>query len=149
MNMSSVNQWRARCVSKQRRIVSTFRCAASRLIGTNRFGEDRSPSYFGTSYSRIRWLRNVFQVSSQTKRWSWWLSARRWVRIKLGSIWDFSRSKSFRIGSPSCTKYMSRKSSTITRNEATEPANSSALARASSARSSVALRTTQTTSRSG
>ena len=24
-----------------------------------------SPSYFGTSYSRMRWSRNVFQVSSQ------------------------------------------------------------------------------------
>ena len=24
-----------------------------------------SPSYFGTSYSRIRWSRKVFQVSSQ------------------------------------------------------------------------------------
>ena len=28
----------------------------------------KSPSYFGTSYSRMRWSRNVFHVSSQTSR---------------------------------------------------------------------------------
>ena len=38
------------------------------VSGTNRFGAPRSPSTFGISYSRIRWLRKVFQVSSQASR---------------------------------------------------------------------------------
>ena len=50
---------------------STLRCAIASLRWTNTFGAPRSPSYFGISYSRIRWSRNVFHVSSQASRWSW------------------------------------------------------------------------------
>ncbi len=49
----------------------TFSSTSSSSSGTNTFGAPRSPSYFGISYSRIRWSRNVFQVSSQRRRWSW------------------------------------------------------------------------------
>ena len=43
-----------------------------------------SPSYLGTSYSRMKWSRNVFQVSSQAMRWSWCRSLRWCVRIRSG-----------------------------------------------------------------
>ena len=39
----------------------------ARSSGTKAFGALMSPSYFGTSYSRIRWSRKVFQVSSQLR----------------------------------------------------------------------------------
>ena len=42
--------------------------ACSALRGTNTFGRPRSASYLGISYSRIRWSRKVFQVSSATVR---------------------------------------------------------------------------------
>src|SRR5262249_24351889 len=67
---SSVNHPLSRCVAKWESSVSTFRLDASSLIGTETFGVPTSPSYFGISYSRTRWFRNVFQVSSQTRRWS-------------------------------------------------------------------------------
>ena len=35
-------------------VVNTFAWAAEREAGTKRFGRPRSPSYFGTSYSRTR-----------------------------------------------------------------------------------------------
>ena len=62
-----------------------FSPASSSEIGTKTLGAPRSPSYFGISYSRMRWSRHVFQVSSQTSRWSWWRSCRACVRIRSGS----------------------------------------------------------------
>ena len=44
----------------------------------------RSPSYFGISYSRIRWSRNVFHVSSHASRWSWWRS---WRVVREDEVW--------------------------------------------------------------
>src|SRR3954470_23444638 len=68
--------------------------------GTNAFGALMSPSYFGTSYSRIRWSRKVFQVSSQLTRWSWCRSARWWVKTTSGERSAFSSSKKSLICSP-------------------------------------------------
>jgi hypothetical protein len=31
-----------------------------------KFGDPKSPSYFGISYSRMKWSRQVFQVRSET-----------------------------------------------------------------------------------
>ena len=45
--------------------------ASRRGGGAKKFGDPKSPSYFGISYSRMRWSRQVFQVSSETSRWSW------------------------------------------------------------------------------
>ena len=49
-------------------ISRAFSRASSSGTGTKTFGAPRSPSYFGISYSRMRWSRHVFQVSSQTSR---------------------------------------------------------------------------------
>ena len=66
---------------------------ARRRGGRTRSGEPRSPSYFGISYSRIRWSRKVFQVSSATSRWSWCRSEPWWVRTRSGETLAFSPSK--------------------------------------------------------
>ena len=67
--MSSSNQclpaWLGKVPMQQLDLLVARRDSSS---GTKTFGDPRSPSYFGISYSRIRWSRNVFQVSSQTSR---------------------------------------------------------------------------------
>ena len=65
---SSSNQCLPCWLANASLINRAFSRASSSETGTKTFGEPRSPSYFGISYSRIRWLRHVFQVSSQTTR---------------------------------------------------------------------------------
>ncbi len=74
------------------RWLAKWRFEQSQLLGDELLAErdedvraPRSPSYFGISYSRIEWSRNVFHVSSQASRWSWWRSCRACVRTRSGS----------------------------------------------------------------
>ena len=61
-----MNQRLSRWVAKWASSASIFREAIDGLERrTNTLGEPRSPSYFGISYSRTRWSRKVFQVSSR------------------------------------------------------------------------------------
>ncbi len=62
------------------------RRARPRRGATNAFGRPRSPSYFGISYSRMRWSRNVFHASSATSRWSWCASSVRGTRMRSGEV---------------------------------------------------------------
>ena len=59
--------WERKCSSRSRTLRSTV--AGGRAA--KKFGDPKSPSYFGISYSRMKWLRQVFQVSSETSLWSW------------------------------------------------------------------------------
>src|ERR1700722_1635992 len=68
LNKSAENQCLSRCVPKYRIKCCTFLRRIASDNGTKKFGCCRSASYFGISYSRIRWLRKVFHVNSQTKR---------------------------------------------------------------------------------
>ena len=56
-------------VVEQSRSRRSFSSTIGSSSGTKTFGAPRSPSYFGISYSRIRWSRNVFQVSSHARRY--------------------------------------------------------------------------------
>ena len=68
MKVSAVNQCLSRCDPKLSMIASILRFAISGVSGMKKFGEPKSPSYLGISYSSTRWLRQVFQVSSQINR---------------------------------------------------------------------------------
>ena len=114
------------------------------------FGRPRSPSHFGISYSRMRWSRNVFHVSSQTSRWSWWRSSR--VCVRTSSRVDPSLQRLERVldlGADDTGRYPSRKSWTSTSAEPRRARNASALARASAARSPCAREDDPVTTSSG
>ena len=80
----AVNQclpaWVLKCSSTRAILLSTV--ASGRAKKT--LGAPKSPSYFGISYSRIRWSRQVFQVRSETSRWSWCRSSRKCVKTRSG-----------------------------------------------------------------
>ena len=65
---SAVNQAFPAWVGKAFRTSSIFLSSVAALSGTKALGAPKSPSYFGISNSRIRWFRQVFQVSSETTR---------------------------------------------------------------------------------
>ena len=65
---SSVNQRLSFCELYTSLSVEIFFRATSGSMWTKAFGEPKSPSHFGISYSKIRWLRKVFHVSSHTLR---------------------------------------------------------------------------------
>src|SRR4051812_44404163 len=68
MNVSAVNQGLVACDAKEVVRPSTLRRQVPSSSGTYVLGLNGLPSYLGISYSRIRWLRNVFQVSSARRR---------------------------------------------------------------------------------
>src|SRR5215475_1776900 len=61
-NVDARNQERFDWLGNAASTWSTFRRAIASVSGTYRLGGASSPSYLGTSYSRIRWSRQVFQV---------------------------------------------------------------------------------------
>lgn len=68
--VSAVNQGFRIWLAKVLRMASVFPSASALVRGTNPLGTPRSPSHFGTSYSRIVWSRQVFQVRSEIDLWS-------------------------------------------------------------------------------
>src|SRR4029450_7854297 len=99
--VSSLNQERPAWLGKPLRSSSILRWQRSGSRGTNRLGWPRSPSYLGISYSKTRWPRKVFQVSSATSRWSWGRSSSRGGRSRSGSTSALSRSKRSFTAAPS------------------------------------------------
>src|SRR5882762_11613976 len=63
-NVSRVNHARLAWLGKHSLKMSHLRCMSARVRGMKTLGVPKSPSHFGISYSRIRWSRKVFQVSS-------------------------------------------------------------------------------------
>src|SRR5918911_2073577 len=118
---SSVNQCLPRCEGKCSSRRSTLRWRTSGASGTYTFGAARSASYFGISYSRIRWSRKVFQVSSETSRWSWCRSTPTCVKTNSGETSSFSASKRSFTAPPRYGKKPSRKVSSRIRGGVSRP----------------------------